>query len=719
LEDALKATGHRINPQADWAVGGGKGKGKGRSTVSDNRLDIDAPKREDLSPIAVARRYSASGTLAQEALQKLEQDEVNYDLVVDLLRNDGLQRLERNCGGCVLGEQTAVDDASAKARPTGVLVFLSGAKEIERVQEELMRLEEFCREPARSWIIPLHGSLPTADQRRCFLHPPAGVRKIVLSTNVAETSITIDDIGYVVDTSRMKEMRYDAVRRMSSLEDTVASQTNARQRRGRAGRVAPGLAVHVGLTKYRHDSLIEDHQPPEVRRVPLEQLVLRIHATKLHQQFPSRKAEEVCEQLIEPPASASVEKAVEQLVRLGGIEVDEETGEETLTILGHHLSNLPLEARLGKLVLLGAAFGPAATDAALTVAAALQSRNPFVAPLEKREEANKARRHFAAQVAGGAVGPSDHLAVWAAYQEWNSLPHRGNAKFDFCQDNMLSIRTLQGMAELKSQLLQVLSEARFVRKGLTAKSVANYGRNQDGSDGVMLALTDRDPCYGTFECPPALVAALLCAALFPQVVFASAPKQQKNKGGKDTEKPKLMIRDLESGEPVKVKLHPSSVSKEETQLSSPYFVFQELVNTTQLYVRDVTPVPPLALVLFGGSLASGQAAKGLNPRIPAMAESVLTVDGWIKLSVPQLIKEPLLEVRRRLDALFVSWVADRGPDGHESMQRQGGTELLTAVVELLSIQDECAPSTVNPSEPKKGVKRAWSGGGGDSKKSKR
>ncbi|CAE8666397.1 unnamed protein product, partial [Polarella glacialis] len=231
LEDALQVTRHVMDPTAEWCIGGGKGKGKGKGKDSGDANDLDAAKREDLSQAAVRQRYGKYGDRVQAALSRVEQDEVNYDLLVQLLEGDTLQKLD---------DEAPSDDTPA--RPSGVLVFLSGAKEIEKVQEALLQSREFRSEPARSWVLPLHGSLPSEDQKKVFNRPPPGVRKIILSTNVAETSVTIDDVGYVVDTSRMKEMRYDASKRMSSLEDTVVSQTNARQRRGRAGRVAPGLA---------------------------------------------------------------------------------------------------------------------------------------------------------------------------------------------------------------------------------------------------------------------------------------------------------------------------------------------------------------------------------------------------------------------------------------------------------------------------------------------
>merc|ERR1719440_1220089 len=180
------------------------------------------------------------------------------------------------------------------------------------------------------------------------------------------------------------------------------------------------------------------------------------------------------------------------------------------------------------------------------------------------------------------------------------------------------------MAELKSQLLEVLSEARFVASGLRSKQVSYMGRSQDGSDGVLLALRQGAE---SMPCPKELVSALLCAALFPQVATATAPKNKKpQKGDGSQEKPKIRIRDAETGEPVEVKLHPSSVSVNEKHYSSPYFVYQELVNTTRLYIRDVTPVPPLALVLFGGSLSTDAAAQLQLSKKDMLENAVLTID---------------------------------------------------------------------------------------------
>jgi len=712
IEDVLCATQHVLDVAAPWALGGGKGVGKGsKGAVNAEKEDADAGKREDLSNWAVSSNYASWGSTVQRALRTMDQDQVNYDLLIAVLHKGMLEKLgknvERRTGGSLVKNENSA--SAFLARPTGVLVFLSGAKEIETALKAVLALEEFNDVPARDWVLPLHGGLPADEQKRVFLQPPPGIRKIVLATNVAETSITISDIGYVIDTCRMKEMRYDAVRRMSSLEDTVVSRTNARQRRGRAGRVAPGLAVHLGLTRYRHDELIDDHQPPEVRRVPLEQLVLRIHAAGLHLQDPIGKASAICARLLEPPKPAFVEKAVEQLVRLGAIVVEAGTGRENLTALGKHLSNLPLEARLGKLVLYGAAFGPAATDAALTVAAALTSRNPFLSPLEVREEAGKKKRSFADRLVEGPVGPSDHLAVLAAYREWDHLPHRGDDRMNFCRENFISIKTLQGMSELKRSLLQTLSEHGFVQKGLNARDVLRRGRGLD-SDGVLAALTT-DDATACEDCPPALVAALLCAALFPQVAIGSMPKINKPKKAKAKRaaqqtgetglqpKPKFVVRDLDSPTPLKVKIHPGSVSFQEITLSSPYMVYQELVNTTALYVRDVTPVPPLALALFGGSLSAAEAPTS------KCGDVVLIVDNWIKLAVPASLKFPLLEARRRLDSFLAGWVGMGGGVVHNGSKDQRGDDLLNAVVKLLSMQDQCTPETPHDKESSRGKKR--------------
>ena len=174
-----------------------------------------------------------------------------------------------------------------------------------------------------------------------------------------------------------------------------ASSTAARRCwRGRAGRVAPGVAVHL-FSKHTHDKLIDAHQAPEVQRVPLEQLVLRIRAMNL-----PGTAASVCQRLLEPPSTDAVNKAVMELVSLDALKIDTEAKTEELTDLGKHLANLPVDARLGKLILLGSAFGPEATDMALTAAAALACRSPFLSPPDAREEAEKCKAAFAEGGAG-------------------------------------------------------------------------------------------------------------------------------------------------------------------------------------------------------------------------------------------------------------------------------------------------------------------------------
>lgn len=126
----------------------------------------------------------------------------------------------------------------------------------------------------RCAVYPLHSTLSNEEQQAVFSCPPEGVTKIIISTNIAETSVTIDDVVYVIDSGKMKEKRYDATKSMESLEDTWVSRANALQRKGRAGRVASGVCFHL-FTSHCFQHHLTEQQLPEIQRVPLEQLCLR------------------------------------------------------------------------------------------------------------------------------------------------------------------------------------------------------------------------------------------------------------------------------------------------------------------------------------------------------------------------------------------------------------------------------------------------------------
>lgn len=707
LEDALRITGHVVRPGADWAVGGGKGKGKGGQDGRDKQPEHPP---EDFSPEALKQRYRDYGPQVMTALKMLDHDAVNYELVTSLIQMAVTGRL-----------------APEGKHMGAVLVFLSGVKEISTLHDEVLKLPEFRQEPQRSWVVPLHGSLPSEEQRRVFASPPEGVFKVVLATNVAETSITINDVGVVIDTARMKENSYDGARRVASLEDVIVARSNAKQRRGRAGRVASGVAVHL-ITKFRHDSLIPDRRLPEVQRVPLQQLVLRIHSMKIsviEEQHGSagRNAADVCSGLLEPPAPEAVRKAVDELVEMDALSIDIENGREALTPLGSRLATLPVDARIGKLILLGAVFGERVLDHALTIAAALTLGSLFMRPWDKRDEADKIRARFAERLGSDLVGASDHLSTLLAYCEADSL--RGAERSNFCRDNMLGMRSLTSMGALKRQLLEHLSDAGFVRQGLRAKTAESYGR-YDGSDGVRAVLMGSNG-YGApsssipqpDEVP--LLAALLCAALFPQVARVTLPKvsQRTKKFGKGVDPQHMKIHVQVAGQEERARLHPSSVAARASKAMSGFIVYHELVKTTQLYVRDVTQLPPMALLLFGGALKQ----EGKSIQKGKFGEQVvLSVGGsWVRFAVPARMLDALYTVRGQLDQLLrkrTEQGLNRQPSQvYVESQAQQDNQLLQAVSWLVS----CLVEDSDEEEEDQGHHKSkkWGGwGGGGGKKNK-
>ncbi len=165
------------------------------------------------------------------------------------------------------------------------------------------------------------------------------MRKIVIATNIAETGITIPDITCVIDSGKHREMRYDEKRQISRLVECFIARSNAKQRRGRAGRVQEGICFHL-FTKYRHDSYLDEHPLPEMLRLSLQDLALKLKIMKIKI---GTSIENALSQALDPPSAANVQRAIAALVEVKAL-----TSTEEITHLGRHLSKMPLDVHMGK-----------------------------------------------------------------------------------------------------------------------------------------------------------------------------------------------------------------------------------------------------------------------------------------------------------------------------------------------------------------------------------
>ncbi|GJN23317.1 hypothetical protein PR202_gb10954 [Eleusine coracana subsp. coracana] len=256
-----------------------------------------------------------------------------------------------------------------KERPGAVLVFMTGWDDISCLKDQL-KAHPLLGDPNRVLLLACHGSMATSEQRLIFEKPPPNVRKIVLATNMAEASITINDIVFVVDCGKAKETTYDALNNTPCLLPSWISKASARQRRGRAGRVQPGECYHL-YPRCVYDAFA-DYQLPELLRTPLNSLCLQIKSLQVG------SIGEFLSAALQPPEPRAVQNAVEFLKMIGALD-----GNENLTDLGRYLSMLPVDPKLGKMLIMGAVFR--CIDPVLTVVAGLSVRDPFLLPQEKKD----------------------------------------------------------------------------------------------------------------------------------------------------------------------------------------------------------------------------------------------------------------------------------------------------------------------------------------------
>ena len=224
------------------------------------------------------------------------------------------------------------------AEPGAILVFLTGVEQISRLKRDIRSC--YTLDKINYRLVPLHSHMDSSRQRRIFETPPNGARKIILTTNIVETSITIEDVVFVVDCGRVIMSSRDVETNRQSLSPQWITAANSMQRKGRAGRVQPGVCYHL-FSKGRA-RLLEPYQKPEILRTRLEDVILKIKVLQLG------KAGEFLNLMMDKPDGKIVKTSIELLKRLNALDEG-----ENLTPLGHQLAKLSVGPQVGKMILLG------------------------------------------------------------------------------------------------------------------------------------------------------------------------------------------------------------------------------------------------------------------------------------------------------------------------------------------------------------------------------
>lgn len=507
-----------------------------------------------------------------------------------------------------------------------ILVFLPGWDEILRLNDLLSSFND--RSPFTLSILPLHSMVSPDEQRKAFKRPPKGVRKVVLSTNIAETSITIDDIVYVVNSGRLKEKSYDPFTGVSTLQSQWHSRASEKQRRGRAGRCRPGQCYNL-YSKSRNESFSE-FALPELKRSPLDELALQV---KLLQQGALARSvtisrgvggiEGFLQMAIEPPVSQAVTAAVQLLIDIGAL-----TSNEELTFLGQHLANLPLPPQVGKMLLFAVLFQ--CLDPILTLACGTAYRDPFVVPTDPQERQKAASNRKNLGSIGG--GFSDHLLLVAAYEGWLAARKHGQ-EHRYCRIHYLSPGTMRVIDGMRKQLL---SELR--------------------STGLVIDLTDASINAHNRE----ILRNVISAGMYP--MYGSVlPKAKDAKDARIT----ILTR---RGD--KVSLHQSSINqgiKMKESKQPTLATYDEMIRgDSRLYIRSSTLASLHFLCFVAASLRILEEEEdqeespedGMKQEEddkkdqPASDFVVLLLDNWIACKVPVAAVGPLSLLRIRVSASF-------------------------------------------------------------------
>lgn len=553
LEDCIELVNFQPGPNTKRR--GGRDDEDGEPDQTSSGSD-DSDQNLNKCPLPASYKPST-----QAALQQLSESEVSYELIEALLMH------------------TRSVDGS-------VLIFLPGWNIIFGLLKYLQSTQEFSGPRYR--LLPCHSQVPREEQRKVFEPVGPGMKKIILSTNIAESSITIDDIVFVIDVCKARMKFFTSHNNLTSYATVWASKTNLEQRKGRAGRVRPGMCFSL-CSKARYDKL-EQYMTPEMFRSPLHELALSIKLLRLGAigQFLSKA--------LEPPPLDAVIEAEVVLRDLKCLDPNDD-----LTPLGKILARLPIEPRLGKMIVLSTVFGCTET---VTAMASYSSTFQEIYTLELGQ-----RRLSFHQKALSGNKSSDHVAMLTAMQMWASKRRMGEDEEQrFCEWKGLQLNSMRIIDDAKSQLLGLLQQCGFPEQNMMPYRVNNV---------------EADPHLD-------LCLALLCVGLYPNVCV---------------HKEKRKVLTTESRDAL---IHKTSVncSNQQTSYAYPFFVYGEKIRTKAVSCKQMTMIAPVHLLLFG------------SRKVELIAQNLIDVDNWIKFEMDGQQARLLCALRAFVDHMVVKAAND-------------------------------------------------------------
>lgn len=532
-----------------------------------------------------------------------------------------------------------------------ILVFLPGLQEILTMRGLLQRSQVLgvdFNDESKFKIFLLHSTVSPEEQRAALEPCEQGCRKIILSTNIAETSVTVPDVRFVVDSGKLREKRYDQTRHITELRCTWESNSNAKQRAGRAGRVQEGNYYAVFSRRRRED--MAPSGLPELLRSDLQETCLSIKAQGFREPVSSFLG-----QAVQPPPPAAVDVAVRKLQALEAL-----TEDEKITTLGRILSQLPVHPALGKMILLGIIFR--CLDPILILGSMDAARPLFTMPIEFREESKRSRQSF-------ARGDSDHLASLAAFKKIRNVQKMDGTENAFlvAQSKYIHYGAFKAIAATAQQIADILGEAGLIPARRHMEAAALDGSGEYGGQGLNINSGNE-----------ALIKCLLLAGTHPNLGVKQPGKS-------------LSFRTPTAE---RVKIVPSSVSnfKQASAYNGVMYTYTTLASTADgkaLFMRGNSRVTPLMVILFGG-------------RLSLHGTRTLVMDEWLPFKLMasdgKFATHLTLELRKALDRMLSAAFKSL------SELREGGSladvpmrdQFVRNIVEMLS--EDSKKSTPGPED---------------------